>query len=64
MALVIKNPPANAGDSRDMGSIPGLGSLPGGGKWQPTSIFLPEKFHAHEEAGGLQATGSQRVGHN
>ena len=24
MALGIKNPPANAGDSRDMGSIPGL----------------------------------------
>ena len=23
--LVIKNPPANAGDARDAGSIPGLG---------------------------------------
>ena len=22
---VVKNPPANAGDARDMGSIPGLG---------------------------------------
>ena len=27
-ALVVKNPPANAGD---MGSIPGLGRSPGGG---------------------------------
>ena len=25
MALVVKNPPANAGDVRDTGSIPGLG---------------------------------------
>ena len=25
VALVVKNPPANAGDVRDKGSIPGLG---------------------------------------
>ena len=25
VALVVKNPPANAGDARDMGSIPGWG---------------------------------------
>ena len=31
VALVVKNPPANAGDIRDMGSIPGLGRSPGGG---------------------------------
>ena len=29
--LVIKNPPANAGDTRDGGSIPGWGRSPGGG---------------------------------
>ena len=29
VALVVKNPPANAGDIRDMSSIPGLGRLPG-----------------------------------
>ena len=27
--LVVKNPPANARDIRDMGSIPGLGRSPG-----------------------------------
>ena len=27
MALVVKNPPANAGDVKDMGSIPGSGAL-------------------------------------
>jgi len=31
MALVVKNPPVNAGDIRDVGSIPGLGRSPGGG---------------------------------
>ena len=27
---MVKNPPANAGDAGDMGSIPGLGKSPGG----------------------------------
>ena len=31
MALVVKNPPANAGDTRDAGSIPGPGRSPGEG---------------------------------
>ena len=29
VALVVRNPPANAGDLRDMGSIPGSGRSPG-----------------------------------
>ena len=31
MVLVVKNLPANAGEARDMGSIPGSGRSPGGG---------------------------------
>ena len=31
VALVVKNPPANAGDVRDVGSIPGSGRSPGEG---------------------------------
>ena len=31
-ALVVKNTPANAGDIRDVGLIPGLGRSPGGGR--------------------------------
>ena len=31
VALVVKNPPANAGDIEDIGLIPGSGSSPGGG---------------------------------
>ena len=32
---VVKNPPANAGDMRDVGSIPGLGRSSGGGHGNP-----------------------------
>ena len=32
---VVKNPPANAGDSGDMGLIPGLGISPGEGNGNP-----------------------------
>ena len=68
MALAVKNLPANVGDKRDSGSIlgltPGLGSSPGKGKWQPTVVLLPEKFHGQEEPGRLQSMGLQRVRHD
>ena len=35
MALVVKNPPANAGDIGNAGSNPGLGRSPGGGHGNP-----------------------------
>ena len=35
MLLVIKNPPANIGDIRDMGLILGSGRSPGGGHGNP-----------------------------
>ena len=35
MALVVKNPPANAGDIRDAGLIPGSGRSPGGEHGNP-----------------------------
>ena len=35
VALVVKNPPAVAGDIREAGSIPGLGKSPGGGHGIP-----------------------------
>ena len=35
MALVVKNLPANAGDTRDAGSIPGSGRSPGGEHGNP-----------------------------
>ena len=35
VVLVVKNPLANAGEVRDVGSIPGLGRSPGGGLSNP-----------------------------
>ena len=35
VALVVKNLPANAGDERDTGSVPGLGRFCGGGQGNP-----------------------------
>ena len=35
VVLVVKNPPAKAGDMRDTGLIPGSGRPPGGGNSHP-----------------------------
>ena len=35
VVLVVKNPPANAGDAGDPGLIPGWGRCPGGGRCNP-----------------------------
>ena len=35
VVLMVKNPPANTGDARDAGSIPGLGRSPGEGHGNP-----------------------------
>ena len=35
VALVVKNLPVNAGDTKDLGSIPGLGKSPGVGNGTP-----------------------------
>ena len=32
---VVKNPPADAGDTGDVGSVPGLGRAPGVGNGNP-----------------------------
>ena len=41
VAPVVKNPPANAGDIRDAGLIPGSGRSPWRRGRQPTPVFLP-----------------------
>ena len=44
---MVKNPPANAGDARDVGSIPGWGRSPGRRAQQPTPVFMPGESHGH-----------------
>ena len=44
MLLVVKNLPANEGDSRDYGLILGLGRSPGGGDGNPLQYSCLENF--------------------
>ena len=39
---MVENLPANAGDIRDMGSIPGLGRSPGEGNGNPLQYYCLE----------------------
>ena len=55
-ALVVKNPPANAGDIRDMGSIPGLGGSPGGGHGNPLQCSCLKNPVDRGASGGGWAT--------
>ena len=62
VALVVKNPPANAGDTRDAGSIPESGRFSREGNG--SSSILAWKIPWMEEPGRLQSMGSLRVGHD
>ena len=50
---MVKNPPANAGDRRDSGSIPGWGRSPGEGNDQPLQYSCLEN---PMDRGAWQAT--------
>ena len=53
VALVVKKLPANAGDVRDTGLIPGLGRSPGGGQ-ATHSIFFPGESHGQRSLVGCR----------
>ena len=44
-SVVVKNLPANAGDTEDVGSIPGLGRSPGGEHGNPLRYSCLENPH-------------------
>ena len=46
---VVKNPSANAGSTRDVGSVRKIHWIR---KWQFTPIFLPGKFHGQSSLAG------------
>ena len=48
---VVKQPRASAGDTRDVGLIPGSGSFPGEGNGSPP-VFLPGKSHGQRSLVG------------
>ena len=63
LALVVKNPPANAGGIRDMGLIPELGRSHRGGNGNKLHYFT-WRIVWTEETGRLQSIKSQRVRHS
>ena len=50
---MVKNLPANSGDARDVGSIPGLGRSSGGGHGNPLQYYCQENSM---DRGAWQAT--------
>ena len=63
VALVVNNPPGNAGDIKDTGLIPGSGRSPGEGNGKPLQYSCLEN---PMNRGAWQAIsiGSHRVGHD
>ena len=53
MEMIYPNPPANAGDIRGVGSIPGLGKSPGGENGNPLQYSCLEN---PMDRGAWQAT--------
>ena len=53
--LAGKESACNAGE--DAVLIPGSQRSPGGWKWQPTPVFLPEKFHGQRSLAGYSPWG-------
>ena len=63
VALVVKNLPANAGDARDVGSVPGLGKSPAEGNGNALQ-YSWLKNSVGREAWQAAVLGSQRVEHD
>ena len=60
---MVKKLPANAGDLRDVGSIPGSGRPLEEGMASHSTMFA-WRMPRTEEPSGVQSMGLQRVGHN
>ena len=63
MVLVIKSPPADAGDLREAGLIPGLGRSLGRGHGNPLQFSCLENPVDREAWWATQSMGLQRVRH-
>ena len=51
---MVKNPPANAGDISDGGSIPGSGKMPWRRARQPTPVLLPGESRGQRSLAGYR----------
>ena len=60
VAQLVKYPPA----MQRPGFDPWVGKIPRRREGLPTLVFLPVEFYVQMSLGGLQAMGSETVGHN
>ena len=60
VAQLVKNPPANAGATGDIGSIPGLGRSPGEGNGNPFQYFLPGESNGQRSLMGHSPWGRKQ----
>ena len=60
----VKNPPANAGDSRDMGSVPGSGRSSGGGNGNLLQYSFLKKSHGQRSLVGYSPWDCKRLGYD
>ena len=56
VVLVVKDPPANAGDAR-LWFHPWMERIPWSREWQPTPVSMPGKFHGRRKLAGYSAWG-------
>jgi len=59
--LVVKNPPANAGDSKRCRFDPWVGKIPWRRAWQPIPVFLPGESHAQRSLVGCSPWGHEEL---
>ena len=60
-ALVIKNPPANAGDVRDPWFDPWVRKIPRRKAWQTIAVFLPGESHGQRSRAGYSPWGCKEL---
>ena len=58
---MVKNLPANAENTKDSSSIPGVGKIPCRRVWQPTPVFLPGKFNGKRSLAGYSPCSSKEL---
>ena len=61
MSQLVNNPPPNAGDTGDMGSIPGLGRSPGEGNDNPLQYSSLENPMDGGAWGGYSPWGGKKL---
>ena len=61
LALVVKIPPANAGDIREHGLDTWIRKIPWRREWEPTPVFLPGESHGERNLMGYSPWGHKEL---